>query len=298
MATAIVVELPHGQAPELGSACVACGAPTERTVAVDGTWCFGVRRARCNAPMCAPCELARVQRQRLRAWTEILGLAAATIAATGLVPVFGRLTDEDVLLRIGLFLAVMLPFWSALTTVPFAFAVRPTPESVGYVFADRERARAFAAANGGAGAPILRRARTGVAGLLCSIVVAALLSRRYPLPGLLAEHTGDALYATAAFFLFALVRPSARTTRLGVLAGGFAIAVETTQLLDWPWLQAIRATGAGALLLGQGFQWADVFAYCLGAAAACVVDATFLRRSIQPVAKPDRLPRLPRAPGA
>jgi hypothetical protein len=298
MATAALVVLEHGRVPSFDGSCVGCGTPANgRTAAVHGTWCFGLRHARCDAPMCAPCEHAAVQRQRVRAWTEIVGLTVATIAATGLLPVFGRMTDADVLLRLGIFLVVMLPFWGAMAKTPLAFALRPTPEVVGYVFQDRERANAFATVNGVVGAPPMRRARTAVALVLGATVVAALLSRRHPLPRLLAEHTGDALYATAAFFLFALLRPIARTTHLALFAFLFAALIESTQLLDWPWLQAIRATRLGALLLGQGFQWADVFAYAIGATLACVVDATFLRRSIPTLARPDRLPRLSPPPG-
>jgi hypothetical protein len=53
----------------------------------------------------------------------------------------------------------------------------------------------------------------------------------------------------------------------------------------------------GALLLGHGFQLADLFAYAIGGAFGCVADATFLRRSTRAVARPDRVPHSPMAPG-
>ncbi len=291
------IELPLAQLPEFGEACVGCNTATAgRTVVVQGRWCLGVRRARCDAPMCAPCELARIGRQRLRAWHEIVGLAAATLAATGLVPHLGGVTERDVLLDVGLFLVVMLPFWILLTTMPLAFSLRVTPEAVGYVFTDGERAAAFAAKNGVTGPLVARRARRAILVALATTVVLALLSRRYPLPGLLAEHTGDALYATAAFFLLALAAPGVATARLGLAAVAFATLVEASQLLAWPWLVALRQTSMGALLLGHGFQLADLFAYALGGALGCVADATFLRRSSRAVARPDRVPNSPMAP--
>jgi hypothetical protein len=135
------------------------------------------------------------------------------------------------------------------------------------------------------------RRRAAVAAALLVVVALALLSRRYPLPGVFAEHTGDALYATAAYFLFALCSPGARPSRLAAGAFAFAAAIECAQLLTWPWLEAIRSTRVGALLLGQGFQVADLVAYACGAIAASVADVTFHRRSIPAAPTPDSIPR-------
>jgi len=120
-----------------------------------------------------------------------------------------------------------------------------------------------------------RRPRPWVAAWLAVVVALGLLSRRYPLPGILAEYTGDALYATAAFGLFALMAPGARTLTLGLAAFAFAAAIEAAQALDWPWLQALRSHRLGALLFGQGFQLADLVAYALGTTLACVADGAF-----------------------
>jgi len=133
------------------------------------------------------------------------------------------------------------------------------------------------------------RRRFAVAAALLATAALGLLSRRYPLPGLLAEYTGDAAYATAAFFLFALPWPRARTTTLLVLAFGFAAAVEASQLLAWPWLQDLRATRLGGLLLGHGYQTADLAAYAVGALLAGCADVTFLRPSLPGPSGPDSL---------
>lgn len=135
-----------------------------------------------------------------------------------------------------------------------------------------------------------RRLRPAIAAALLATAALGLLSRRYPLPGLLAEHTGDALYATAAFWLFALLRPAAPTRTLALAAFAFAAAVEASQLLSWPWLRDLRANRLGALLLGQGFQWADLAAYAAGAALAAGLDVTFLRPSLRQPPPPDSLP--------
>jgi Protein of unknown function (DUF2809) len=134
------------------------------------------------------------------------------------------------------------------------------------------------------------RRRLPVAMALLLVVALGLLSRRYPLPGIFAEYTGDALYATAAFGLFALLAPGARTLTLGLAAFAFAAVIEAAQALDWPWLQTLRSHRLGALVLGQGFQLADLVAYVVGAALACVADVTFRADSPRRPAAPDRLP--------
>lgn len=136
----------------------------------------------------------------------------------------------------------------------------------------------------------MRRTRRAVAVLLAAVIAAGLLSRRYPLPGVFAEHTGDALYATAAFGLFAWFAPAAPGRQLALLAFAFAAAIELSQLLTWPWLQQLRATRIGALLLGQGFVFADLPAYALGALLGLGLDHIFLRGSTRGRPALDRLP--------
>lgn len=52
-----------------------------------------------------------------------------------------------------------------------------------------------------------------------------------------------------------------------------AAAVECSQLAQTGWLDAVRRTPAGRLLLGQGFQAADFVAYAAGALLAMALDA-------------------------
>lgn len=135
------------------------------------------------------------------------------------------------------------------------------------------------------------RPRGPVVGALAAAIALGLLSRRFPLPGVLAEHTGDALWTVAAFCLVALAAPSAAGPRLAAVAWLLAAAVEASQLLDWPWLRAVRGTTAGALLLGQGAKAADLVAYAAGALLAWGADATFRRAPTRRSPPADRLPR-------
>ena len=121
----------------------------------------------------------------------------------------------------------------------------------------------------------MTRSRPGSLACLAVTVALGLLSRLHPLPGFLAEYTGDALYTVAVFWTAACVWPAAPGWRLAGLAAALSAAIECSQLLPWGWLCDLRATRLGALVLGQGFQWQDLLAQAVGAAAAWGSDRLF-----------------------
>lgn len=135
------------------------------------------------------------------------------------------------------------------------------------------------------------RRRPVVALALATTIALGLLSRRFPLPGVFAEHTGDALWTVAAFWLGVFAVPAAAGGRLAAAAWLLSAAVEASQLLDWPWLLSLRGTAVGALLLGHGAKAADLVAYAVGAVLACAADATFRRAAAHWLPPADRLPR-------
>lgn len=120
------------------------------------------------------------------------------------------------------------------------------------------------------------RGRLYVVAALVATVALGLASRRWPLPGLLAEHAGDALYTVAVFWSLALIAPAMVGPRIGGLAFLASAAVEFAQLLQWPWLLELRQNRLAALVLGQGFQWVDLAAYAVGAMLAIGFDALLL----------------------
>ena len=124
-----------------------------------------------------------------------------------------------------------------------------------------------------------RRLRAAV--LLLVTVVLGLASRRYPSlqPAFVATYAGDALWAAAVYWLLALLMPRASTTRLVAASLAIAVAVEISQLQRDPWLDALRATRPGALVLGQGFLWTDLACYVAGVCLAAIVDTRLVPRT-------------------
>ncbi len=123
--------------------------------------------------------------------------------------------------------------------------------------------------------------------LYASVVVVTigvgLASRRFAayLPWWLAKNLGDALYATMMFFAFGVVAPRAPTYRIALAALGFCFVIETAQLYHAPWIDALRATLVGRLVLGRGFHALDLLCYVLGTGVGVGLECG-LRKAKQP----------------
>jgi hypothetical protein len=128
------------------------------------------------------------------------------------------------------------------------------------------------------------RSRWRYAAAAGATIALGLASRRYSahLPWWLATNAGDALYATMVFWGVGLVAPRARTSRVALAAIAWCFAVELLQLYRAPWLDAVRATTPGKLVLGQGFQALDLVCYAIGAALGAGLERTLRRARTAP----------------
>lgn len=114
-----------------------------------------------------------------------------------------------------------------------------------------------------------------------AVVIAAGLGSRAvasALPWWLAKNAGDALYATMVFFGIGWVAPRIRTSRAAAIALGFCAAIEGSQAVHAPWLDAVRDTVPGHLVLGQGFHAFDLVCYAIGVALGVALELAALRR--------------------
>ncbi len=117
--------------------------------------------------------------------------------------------------------------------------------------------------------------------VLLLTIALGLGSRRFgaALPVLVAQYAGDVLWATMVFWLCAITAPRAARYRLATAALFIAWTVECSQLYRAPWLDALRATPLGALALGQGFLWSDLFCYAAGVLLGVFLDPVLSRQA-------------------
>ncbi|WP_145081342.1 ribosomal maturation YjgA family protein [Aureliella helgolandensis] len=111
------------------------------------------------------------------------------------------------------------------------------------------------------------------------VVLAGLASRKYRghLPPFLAEYAGDTLWALMLYLLIStLLARSPIRIRVSISLA-LAFSVETSQLYHAPWLDSIRQTTLGGLVLGFGFLWSDLVCYSIGIALGAVTEWGIVR---------------------
>lgn len=110
--------------------------------------------------------------------------------------------------------------------------------------------------------------------LVITVIICGLSARSFSsfLPMWINLYLGDILWGLMIFFLFGLLF-RARSTR--VVATGaliFSYAVEISQLYHSHWIDSLRHTGIGGLILGYGFLWSDLVSYTLGIGLGLLIE--------------------------
>jgi hypothetical protein len=106
------------------------------------------------------------------------------------------------------------------------------------------------------------------------IIIMGLLSRKMTV---LPAATGDALYATMMYFMVRFFMVRHKIKKIAIISLTICFAIECSQLYKAPWINNIRMTLPGRLILGQGFLWSDLLAYVSGVALACLIDMLLKR---------------------
>ncbi len=96
------------------------------------------------------------------------------------------------------------------------------------------------------------------------------------LPDWLADNAGDALWAALVYALIRLLAPRSRPAVCALYALLLSFGIEFSQLYRAEWIDALRSTTFGALVLGRGFLAVDLARYAAGIGIACAADAASL----------------------
>ncbi|WP_342439661.1 DUF2809 domain-containing protein [Paenibacillus sp. FSL L8-0436] len=84
------------------------------------------------------------------------------------------------------------------------------------------------------------------------------------LPLFISRHFGDALWAAMIYFAFRVLLTRQQRWISVVLSFGFSFGIEFSQLYQEIWINELRATLLGGLILGKGFLWIDLIRYSAG----------------------------------
>jgi hypothetical protein len=110
------------------------------------------------------------------------------------------------------------------------------------------------------------------------VMLTGFVSRQIPgmFPAILGRYPGDTLWALMVFLCYCTLLPHAKTHKVAVLALITAYTIEFSQLYQAPWVNSIRGTTLGYLVLGTTFNWPDLVAFTLGIVAGAACDKLWL----------------------
>jgi hypothetical protein len=116
--------------------------------------------------------------------------------------------------------------------------------------------------------------------LIAGTIVAGLATRStlFSMPRVFGKYPGDCLWAVMIFLGVGLIFPALTTPRTAGLAILICFVVETIKLLPWDWLDSIRQTSVGHLVLGRAFTWQNYIAYSVGVLIAALVEVLIWKR--------------------
>ena len=105
--------------------------------------------------------------------------------------------------------------------------------------------------------------------LIVVTIIVGLLSRYYAAVPLF---IGDVLWALMVYFIMRFLFIKAQTNRIVIYSMSFCYAIEFSQLYKAPWIDKLRHTLFGRLVLGDTFLWGDLLSYTVGIAIGVLIS--------------------------
>ena len=106
--------------------------------------------------------------------------------------------------------------------------------------------------------------------LVLATIAAGLLSRHF---GFIPLFIGDILWALMVYFILRFLFISKPLKFIIITSLLFCYAIEFSQLYQAPWINDLRHTLFGRLVLGAGFLWSDLLCYTVGVGIGVVLES-------------------------
>ena len=112
--------------------------------------------------------------------------------------------------------------------------------------------------------------------LIIFTIIIGLLSRHFSFIPLF---IGDVLWATMVYFIVRFLFINTTIKRVTIVALIFCYSIEFSQLYKAPWIDSLRHTLFGRLVLGDTFLWSDLLSYTVGVGIGISIEILLQRRS-------------------
>jgi len=118
------------------------------------------------------------------------------------------------------------------------------------------------------------KSRIGWFIVICITIALGLASRYFKVVPLF---VGDILWATMVYFIIRFLFINKPIRFIVIASLFFSYAIETLQLYKAPWIDSIRPTLFGRLVLGSTFNWGDIVSYTVGVGLAALTEYVIAR---------------------
>lgn len=97
-------------------------------------------------------------------------------------------------------------------------------------------------------------------------MILGICSRKYGgyLPEIISKYSGDILWALMVYLGFGFLFSKSLIKNIALSSLLFSFSIEISQLYQAHWINVIRETTLGALILGHGFLFSDLICYTAG----------------------------------
>lgn len=115
--------------------------------------------------------------------------------------------------------------------------------------------------------------------LVITVMMLGLSTRHFSifLANWINQYLGDALWALMIFLLFGLLFRQRDTRWVAVRALLFCFSIEVSQLYHAQWIDTLRNSRIGGLVLGYGFLWSDLASYTIGIGIGVLMERLYYK---------------------
>ncbi|MBB6697045.1 DUF2809 domain-containing protein [Clostridium algidicarnis] len=119
-----------------------------------------------------------------------------------------------------------------------------------------------------------KRNRINYGILIITVVLLGIGSRKfgYILPRFVASYVGDTLWGLMIFLIIGFLFNYLDTNMVAISSLIFCFFIEFTQLYHSVFIDSIRSTVIGGLILGFGFLWSDLICYIIGIIIGVLIE--------------------------
>ena len=113
---------------------------------------------------------------------------------------------------------------------------------------------------------------------ICAIVVLGLLSRHFSFIPL---WVGDVLWATMIYFILRFFMLKASILKITLISIAISYTIEFSQLYQAEWINDLRHTFLGRMILGETFFWGDLVSYTAGILIGVCIEVWVARPEVK-----------------